>query len=194
MANQRICSVEGCDNRHYGNGFCAKHRYRWQKHGDPLVTVRPANGELLRWIEDVALKYEGDECLPWPFRGNIQGYAKAQVEGRAVIASRYLCERVHGSPPTSAHVAAHSCGKGHLGCMAKRHLSWKTQKEKVADMVEHGTANRGERCNLSKLSECDVLTIRKLSGGPSQSDIASRFGIDQSTVSDIVRRKSWAWL
>lgn len=190
----RLCSVEGCGTRHYGNGYCARHRYRWLKHGDPLKTARPPNGELARWVEDVALRYEGDGCLLWPFRSEVKGYGLISVEGRKVVASRYICELAYGPPPTPAYEAAHSCGNGNRGCVSKWHLSWKTHKDNMADMVGHGTANRGERCNLSKLSERDVLAIRDLAGTESQTKTAVRFGVDQSTVSDIVRRKSWDWL
>ncbi len=32
----RICSVEGCTNKHSCHGYCQKHVLRWKKHGDPL--------------------------------------------------------------------------------------------------------------------------------------------------------------
>jgi hypothetical protein len=31
----KICSIEGCQNRHHSESFCAKHLYRWRKYGDP---------------------------------------------------------------------------------------------------------------------------------------------------------------
>lgn len=31
----RKCSIELCDNKHFGRGFCSKHYQRWVTHGDP---------------------------------------------------------------------------------------------------------------------------------------------------------------
>ncbi|MBZ9922605.1 hypothetical protein LB579_33660, partial [Mesorhizobium sp. BR1-1-7] len=51
---------------------------------------------------------------------NIRGLATAFALSRATI-TRYLAKI-----DIEDAQAAHSCGKGHLGCAAKRHLSWKT--------------------------------------------------------------------
>lgn len=37
----RECSIDGCERRHKGHGYCQLHLERYQKHGDPLWT-RPA--------------------------------------------------------------------------------------------------------------------------------------------------------
>lgn len=34
MAN-RTCSLDGCERKHYGRGYCTLHYQRWAKHGDP---------------------------------------------------------------------------------------------------------------------------------------------------------------
>jgi hypothetical protein len=34
------CSVDGCEERCVGHGFCRKHYKRWRKYGDPSVTHR----------------------------------------------------------------------------------------------------------------------------------------------------------
>jgi HNH endonuclease len=34
MAN-RTCSIEGCDGKHYGQGYCQRHYWRSKRHGDP---------------------------------------------------------------------------------------------------------------------------------------------------------------
>ena len=31
----RTCSIDDCDSRHYGRGWCKRHYLRWYKHGDP---------------------------------------------------------------------------------------------------------------------------------------------------------------
>lgn len=191
---KRICSIPDCGKPHYGRGYCAMHLHRFKVHGDPHKRARLANGESSRWIDEVALNYEGEECLPWPFGRINQGYGILRINGRDEVASRVVCERAYGTPPTPKHQAAHSCGNGHHGCVNKRHLSWKTPSENAADKIVHGTTTRGERSALAKLNSGQVAEIRSLIGRVPQRQIAARFGIDQSTVSDIKRGKSWDWL
>jgi hypothetical protein len=194
MASPRICSVENCGKPLSGHGFCEMHRKRWRKHGDPALRSKPANGEVERWINEVALAYDGDECLRWPFSVDRKGYGMVVVNGQHQIASRVVCERAHGAPPTTLHQAAHSCGNGHEGCVNKRHLSWKTRAENEADKIIHGTSNRGERCGAAKLTEPQVREIRRLAGGMSHGRIAKQFGVARQTISKVISGDRWGWL
>lgn len=36
MAQNNPCSVDGCDKPRHGLLYCAAHRHRWERHGDPL--------------------------------------------------------------------------------------------------------------------------------------------------------------
>jgi hypothetical protein len=172
------------------------HYERWRAHGDPLICLVsvPPRGEPKRYLCEVVLAYEGDECLIWPFGTNEHGYGVLTSLGGSRIVARHVCEEVNGPPPTPEHEAAHSCGKGRLACVTKRHLSWKTSAGNKADMVEHGTRLRGERSGLSKLTEPEVRQIIALKGIKSQSKIADQFGVSQRHVGRIHRHENWAWL
>lgn len=150
-----------------------------------------------KYIDEVVLRFQRDECLIWPFYRMRNGYAPILIPKtrRKALVSRVICEEVNGPPPTQSHEAAHSCGNGHLGCVAPGHLSWKTPAQNQADRVEHGTSNRGERQWMAKLTPEKVTEIRRqaLAKRPQQ-EIAAQFGIEQSWVSRIATRKSWAWL
>lgn len=37
----RLCSIPGCGQQHYANGYCSKHWQRWRNVGDPYLTRRP---------------------------------------------------------------------------------------------------------------------------------------------------------
>jgi hypothetical protein len=47
---------------------------------------------------------------------------------------------------------------------------------------------------MNKLTEVDVRKIRSLQGVMTQQGIADMFGVDRTQVSNILRRKQWAWL
>ncbi|TPJ76889.1 Lrp/AsnC family transcriptional regulator [Mesorhizobium sp. B2-6-3] len=189
MAVSRLCSILGCGKRHLARGWCRAHYLRWFRHGDPLAGGT-FYGEAQEYYRTVVLAHNADVCLFWPYGTNAYGYP--MMGGKYV--NRLVCEEEHGPPPSENLDAAHSCGKGAQGCVARRHVSWKTRSGNHADKVLHGTDSRGERSSSAKLTRRDVLHIRKINGTLSQRAIAEQYGIDQSTVSDIVRRKSWFWL
>jgi hypothetical protein len=138
--------------------------------------------------------------LIWPFarhepkRGG-RGYGKLRgSDGGERYAHRVMCELVHGDPPSPTHQAAHNCGQGHLGCVNPHHLRWDTTQGNADDRVIHGTENKGSRNGQAKLTEDDVIAIRKLLGHETQRKIANRFGVSRVTVSDIARGRRWGWL
>lgn len=189
------CKEDGCDKPVYGRGWCSTHYNRWRAHGDPNTRLRAANGGARRFLDKVALVYEGDECLIWPYARAKDGRAVFSTEeGYSRLAHRYVCERAFGPPPTTNHDAAHNCGKGHEGCIAKRHLEWKTKSANQTDRIRHGTSNRGERCGTSRLTEKQVLEIRKMAGTMTHKEIAAIFDIHKRTVGKIINRALWAWL
>ncbi|TBY60180.1 hypothetical protein E0H46_31935 [Rhizobium leguminosarum bv. viciae] len=148
----------------------------------------------MRFIREVVLGYDGDECLAWPFSKSGGGYGTLWIDGRMATASRYICELVNGAPPTPEHEAAHSCGKGHEGCVTKGHLDWKTPAQNQADRIIHGTHYRGERNANSKITEAEAREILALKGVEPQCKIANRLRVSSQTVSKIHSGHSWAWL
>lgn len=193
MANPKLCSIPDCDKPVFGRGWCQSHHYRWRRHGDPLGGRIPP-GEAPRFLEDVVLPYMGEDCLFWPYSRNNYGYGKFWCDGRIQSVHRLVCEATHGPAPTPSHEAAHSCGNGHLGCVAATHLSWKTSKENAADKIVHGTTNEGSRNPQAKLTEETVLAIKALEGTMTQRAIAAQFGVSYKLVNSIFRGTSWAWL
>lgn len=193
-----ICKIEGCDSSAlYADrgrkGFCRIHYSRIHRHGDPNGG-RTAPGDVLRFINDVALNFKGKECLAWPFSTDGKGYGQVVIDGGHTRAHRYICRLVKGTPPTPSHLAAHSCGKGHLGCVNPRHLSWKTHAENMADMVAHGSSTRGERHSNAKLTEENVMAIFRMKGSAPLSVISKKFSVRTSTVSRIHTGRRWSFL
>lgn len=188
----RPCSVQSCTGSVWAREMCRKHYMRWHSHGDPTIVlnhVAPA-GDPAAFL--AAIPAEGNGCLRWPYATNGVGYAQINIKGKKLLVSRIVCERRHGPPPSPRHVAAHECGKGHEGCVAPWHLSWKTPAGNMADRERHGTMRRGEDCSYAKLSTADVLEIKRLLGTKSQREIGLAFGIEQSAVSSIARDLIWA--
>lgn len=189
------CKIKGCNKAFYARGFCKKHYTRWLKHGDPLKTLiaYTDRGKPATFLKK-AIAYRGDDCLIWPYGQNGGGYGRIRIDGRMQLTHRLVCEAVYGNPPPK-HEAAHSCGKGHEGCVNPAHLRWATRAENQADKLIHGTHQYGERNCNAKLTETDVHKIRQMLGtGQTQRSIAVDFGVHGNAIGEIASGRNWAWL
>jgi len=186
----RKCSVPGCGRPHDSNGFCGAHSMRFKRHGDPLGGGT-SHGEPMDFLINVAALYEGDDCLIWPYGKGSENRPLIHVGDTTRPASRVLCEIVYGPAPAPDYEAAHSCGKGHLGCVTPGHLRWATKLENEADKLIHGTHQFGEKNTGAKLTKREVETIRSLRGQKRQREIADMFGVSQASISLIQRRINW---
>jgi hypothetical protein len=77
-----------------------------------------------------------DWCLIWPFSRSQTGYAMFGED--KIRVHRVMCEHRHGPAPTPEHYAAHSCDRGHEGCVNQWHLNWKTPSENQFDRHKDG--------------------------------------------------------
>jgi hypothetical protein len=170
------------------------HYKRWKRNGDPLTRKKPANGEVVKFFEDVVRTYEGDDCLIWPYAKYPSGYGHLFYNGADRTASRLVCEYIYGSPPTDIHEAAHSCGNGRIGCVSPKHVRWATPVENMRDQILHGTQRNGEKSNFAKLTATQVMEIRALKGVETHSTIARRFSLTPSAIGLIQRGKRWKHL
>lgn len=74
-------------------------------------------------------------------------------------------------------------------------LRWGTGLENSQDQRRHGTAARGSRQGSAKLSEKNVLEIRKrYAAGELQKTLATEFKVLQQNISRIVNRLRWRHL
>lgn len=182
------CAVGDCHAPIFARGFCKKHYDRKLRHGDPTVCKKAmvARGLPMSWIHD-HVGYTGDDCLIWPFAKHPDGRAHMKAGKPA----RIMCGLAHGDPPSRLHEAAHSCGRGHGGCVNPRHLRWATPIENASDKFTHGTVVQGERHWSSKLTEDDVRSIRAQYGAKTMPELAKQYGVRISAIHKIIHRNAW---
>ncbi len=189
MATKSICIVDGCGKPARGHGYCQAHYHRWRTHGDPLAGRTP-EGEPLKFFL-AALASDTDDCILWPYGRHRKGYAVLSLNGKSGTAHRAICLEKHGPPPSPDHEAAHSCLNGQNGCINPNHLRWATPQENADDVLTHGRRQMGETAHMAKLTEADVLSIRRLAATHTEVELGRKFGVSASAISLIKSRKNW---
>ena len=130
----------------------------------------------------------GDGCWEWQANISPLGYGRFHIDGKYHLAHRWMYKEWYGVDPGDLDVL-HSCDNPR--CCNPTHLSLGTHQENMRQMMERGRGvqHKGEACGRSKLTEKEVLEIRTSS--LPQLVLAAKYGVAQSAVSNIKRRKTW---
>jgi hypothetical protein len=72
-------------------------------------------------------------------------------------------------------------------------LEWTTQKANIEHKVKCNRQAKGEMCASAKLTENQVLEIRKLyaAGNISQRGLAKKYSVDQRLIWSIIHKETW---
>ena len=130
-------------------------------------------------------------CLEWTGCHNGTGYGIIGHHGRNTLAHRVAWEIEHGEIPEKLFVL-HRCDNP--PCVRPDHLFLGNQFDNMRDAVAKGRMRRkGEENRQAKLKEADVRSIFRLrSDGLKHKAIASKVGISQTQVCDILAGRKWA--
>jgi hypothetical protein len=136
-----------------------------------------------------------DECWTWNGGKDRAGYGVfTPVRGTGHIAAhRYAYELEHGAIPEGAYIC-HTCDNP--SCVNPSHLFAGTQADNARDAFEKGRTARGAKSGHARLTDAQVLEIRHRyeRGGISQQALADEYGVTQTNIGLIVRRKNWKHL
>lgn len=175
---------------------------------EPNRTLPALNDEEIARFHERVRRSGEDECWPWTRGTFTSGYGAFKAQGRTMKSHRvayYLANKVD---PVGCLVC-HRCDNPI--CCNPSHLFLGTWAENMADRDQKRRTSRGpshmahiapdrlphgiEHHN-SKMTPESVIELRSLyaAGGISQEALGHRFGIDQTVVSRIVRRKTWRYV
>lgn len=104
---------------------------------------------------------------------------------------RLVLEAFVGQRPSILHFTCHKNGVRIDN--VPDNLYWGTPKENAQDTIRHGRTSRGEKNVKCRLSESDVIEIRRLRKEDKLSlkTIAARYGVAWSTIGRIDNRQNW---
>ncbi len=108
----------------------------------------------------------------------------------AVFVSWLVLEAFVGPRPAGMECLHYD---GNPGNNHVNNLSWGTRSQNEMDKVRHGTSCRGSRNGSAKLTESQVSEIKRLhrTGKYTQKKLSAEFGINQGSVSAIIRGEKW---
>lgn len=129
----------------------------------------------------------GDACWEWQAFCYPTGHGQFNLNSKDIKASRALWIMYNG-PLHSDQYVCHRCNNPK--CVRLDHLYLGTHRTNIDDMIR-AKRRRWERCAVHKLCWEDVRKIRGLLGKRRHQDIASRFGVNVTTISRIARNLYW---
>jgi hypothetical protein len=143
------------------------------------------------------------ECWQWVASKNHDGYGQFGLKGRSVRSHRIAYILANGLIPDGMFVC-HRCDNP--SCCNPAHLFIGTCADNNSDKLAKGrnvppppnstkTRRRGEKHHLAKLSEADVMEIRRRASlGETGTALGKEFGIGQQQASRLIKGKSWEHL
>lgn len=182
-----ICAHDGCERPTKARGLCPMHYHRWQRHADPGVTRKAANGTPLA---DRLRRYSTEResgCIEWTGGLTTSGYGSMG----GLKAHRVAWELAHGPIPDGLLVCHHCDNRR---CVNPAHMFLGTIADNNADKKAKGraVAPRGSEQGRSKLTESDIPhLLSRLARGERQVDVGRHFGVSQAVVSAIKRGALW---
>ena len=148
--------------------------------------------DIQKYIESRVLKVPGG-CWWWQGTVKVEGYGSLDWNRpglpRLQGAHRVTFAIFHGEPGDL--FVCHTCDN--RACCNPDHLFLGTPADNAADCKAKGRHSHGVVVGNSKLTEVEVLEIRRLvAGGMLQKDVAPHFNVSKETVNHIVNRRKWA--
>jgi hypothetical protein len=199
--SMKQCCVTGCDNKYRAKGLCGTHWKINKAYGTPTPLCwcgEPAqtNGgrkgaSLLCKSHNLTDRFWGyvevksdEECWEWQGSRTAANYGLLYWHNELQYAHRISLELDNRPVPDRWH-ACHTCDNP--PCVNPKHLFPGTPHDNVKDKVSKSRHIFGEKHPNSKLSDTDVIEIRRLaSEGVWQSDLARKYEVHPGHISVIV--------
>lgn len=193
----KICSVEGCESKHWCKGFCVIHYSRWKRFGttDRTTNINLGIGDTEEerfWSRVDKTPGQGPqgECWTWQ-ASRLKGYGSVYVGGKHHKSHRAAWFYTYKQWPTLWLL--HSCDNP--PCVNPAHLREGTNVENIRDSMERGRRSvmKGEGKPNAKLTESAVREIRQRFATRTVAilDLAAEYGVSGGTISSAVYGKTW---
>ena len=200
LKQRNKCIVMGCDGEYGVNGMCQKHYRKWKRFSDSYVigsgktlgAKYSKHGPEIKHMLCTNTQYNGD-CLEWTGYIASNGYGRLSINSLPALVHRIAWEIANGPVPEGLCVC-HHCDNPR--CIFPGHLFISDAKGNQVDCIQKGRSKclsfKGERHLKAKLTEEQIMEIR--ASNEQGKALAERYGVAQTTISDIQKGKSWQHL
>lgn len=161
----------------------------------------PENQRLTEWCQSECKSLEHpfwrkvkiggpDDCWPWKYGTDKDGYGRTKLLGRKIGAHRAALLLTHGTAVVGLEVR-HECDNP--PCCNPNHLVPGTHAQNMADRNARGRQAKGEGNGRAKLTADIVRAIRAayVPHKVSKRALAAQFGVNYYIVRDIIDRVTW---
>lgn len=147
------------------------------------------NRSLRDRYEKFVVRRNDDQCWEWVGAKLKRGYGTLKVDRQTRYAHRVSYE-LHVGPIPEGMLVCHHCDNPE--CSNPKHLFLGTQAENLRDMVSKGRRPHGSNSYNAKLTEEDVLHMRKLAEqGMTTGQLGKIFNIHNVHAYEIVHGVKW---
>ena len=180
MCAMKACAQCGEPVKHRGT------RIKFCSH--PCYVASRQRPTIDRFWEGVA-KAGPDQCWMWTGSRTKAGYGQLSINAHKVYTHRLSLE-LHGTPIPPDALVMHTCDTP--ACVNPAHLRIGTDADNIADKVSKRRHIHGDTHPRAKLRSGDIGEIRRLlASGLSQGEIATRYNVCPSLVSNIKTGRLW---
>ncbi len=187
LSNVRLCRSPRCGEPVKSFGLCQTHyvRYRW---GTEQIEPAEDSQDLHRRLFANIHVAEPDSCWIWSGSAADTGYGSLTVKGVRDYSHRWMWILANKDIPQGLCVL-HRCDV--RLCVNPKHLFLGTKADNYQDCVAKGRHNKpkGQNCWRSKMTERDVILIRK--SPLTNQQLADHYQVASQSINQIRKRITW---
>jgi hypothetical protein len=185
MAKSTVpCSVSECERPAIARSLCDMHYRRVKRTGS-----QDRRGPSDRFWDYVDKSSGPEACWPWIGGRSPRGYGWFRIKKKSWRANRYAWVIANGKIPDGLQVC-HRCDNP--ACVNPNHLFLGTGADNMQDKILKGRQICGEDVHLAKLTEQQVIDIRRrMTIGCNRQIVANDFGVTAGCIDAVFRRLTW---